>query len=142
MKQKHIFGIGVIAIAIAMIISTVGDASQYVTFEEAYSMKENGDDSKVHVVGELTRNENNEVVGLEYDPAKDPNYLAFTMVDEAKKLHKVVCYNPPASMQDFEKSEKVVLIGRVHEGQFIASEILMKCPSKYEETEIKTSASL
>jgi cytochrome c-type biogenesis protein CcmE len=31
----------------------------------------------------------------------------------------------------------VVLIGKYKDGVFVASEILMKCPSKYEEKELK-----
>jgi len=139
MKKSHIFGIIVIAIAIGIIISTAGDASTYVTFKEAFALAENGSDRKVHVIGELKKDAANEVIGVKYNPSLDPNYLAFTLVDDNKEAHEVVCYQPPASMTDFEKSEKVVVIGRVIKGKFVASEILMKCPSKYEEKELKVS---
>jgi len=33
--------------------------------------------------------------------------------------------------QDFERSEKLVLIGKMSNDTFYASKILMKCPSKY-----------
>ncbi|WP_448518190.1 cytochrome c maturation protein CcmE domain-containing protein [Rhodoflexus sp.] len=137
MKKSHIFGLVVIAIAVSIIISSAGEASQYVSFKEAFAMAADGNDAKVHVVGQLQRNPSGDVVGIIYDPHKDPNYLAFTMVDNNNEVHQVVCYNPPPSMQDFKRSEQVVVIGRVREGQFIASEILMKCPSKYEDGEIK-----
>ncbi|GAB4335252.1 MAG: hypothetical protein OHK0038_12800 [Flammeovirgaceae bacterium] len=116
----------------------MGDASQYVGFKDAYSMAQQGDDSKVHVIGMLKRNEAKEVIGLEYNPSLDPNYLSFILIDEENQEQKVVCHNPPASMKDLEKSEKIVVIGRFKEGQFVASEILMKCPSKYEEKELKS----
>lgn len=138
MKKSHILGLVVIAIAIGIIISTAGDASQYVSFKDAYAMAEGGNDAKVHVIGELKK-QGHEVVGIEYNPSQDPNYLAFRLVDENREEHKVVCYNPPASMRDFEKSEKVVVIGRAKKGgDFVASEILMKCPSKYEEKQIQS----
>jgi cytochrome c-type biogenesis protein CcmE len=137
MKKSHILAILVIGFAIFVIISTMGDASQYVGFNDAYAMSQEGDDSKVHVIGMLKRNEAKEVIGLEYNPSLDPNYLSFILIDEKNQEQKVVCYNPPASMKDLEKSEKIVVIGRVKDGQFIASEILMKCPSKYEEKELK-----
>ncbi len=140
MKKSHIFGVIVIAIAIGFIVSTAGDASQYVTFAQAFELAESGSDEKVHVVGELKKDLNNEVTGVNYQPSVDPNYLSFIVVDEDKEEHEVVCYNPPASMQDFTKSEKVVLIGQVKGEQFVASEILMKCPSKYEETEVKVTS--
>jgi cytochrome c-type biogenesis protein CcmE len=137
MKITHIVGILVIAIAIGIIVSSAGNASQYVSFKVAKEMEKNGENDKVHIVGELTKNEAKEVVGVEYEPLKDPNYLAFSVIDENKEVQKIVCYNPPASMQDFKKSEKVVVIGKYQKGVFVASEILMKCPSKYEEKELK-----
>ncbi|MCS6967790.1 MAG: cytochrome c maturation protein CcmE [Cytophagales bacterium] len=137
MKKSYILGLIIIAVAVAVIISSAGDASKYVSFREAFAMAQAGDDSKVHVVGQLQRNQAGEIIGIEYDPVKDPNYLAFMMVDNNQEVHKVVCYNPPPSMQDFKRSEQIVVVGRVKEGQFIASQILMKCPSKYEDKQIK-----
>lgn len=138
MKKSHLLAIVVIAVAIFVIVSTMGDASQYVSFKEAYDMAQVGNTSKVHVIGMLKRNHENQVVEFEYNPSIDPNYLAFVLVDEANREQKVVCYNPPASIKDLEKSEKIVVIGRFHQDQFVASEILMKCPSKYEEKQIKS----
>ncbi len=138
MKKSHIFILIVIAIAIGIIITSAGDASQYVTYQQAQALAQKGEDSKVHVVGELTRNEQGEIIGVEYDPLKDPNFLAFNLIDENKQVFRVVCYNPPPSMQDFKKSEKIVIIGKCKGQDFVASEILMKCPSKYEETKIKS----
>ncbi|MDW7693407.1 cytochrome c maturation protein CcmE [Flammeovirgaceae bacterium SG7u.111] len=140
MKTTHIIGIVVIAVAIGIIVSTAGDASQYVTFDTAFKMAKNGDDSKIHVIGELKKDASNQVVGVNYNPLKDPNYLSFKLVDDNKEEHEVVCFNPPASMRDFEHSEKVVIIGNVQEGKFVASQILMKCPSKYEDKEVQANA--
>lgn len=138
MKKSHIFILFVIAAAIGVIITSAGDASQYVTYQQALALAQKGEDSKVHVVGELTKNEQGEIIGVEYDPLKDPNFLTFNLIDESKQIFRVVCYNPPPSMQDFKKSEKIVIIGKCKGKDFIASEILMKCPSKYEETKIKS----
>ena len=55
MKKSSIVGIVVIAVAVVIIISTAGDASSYVSFDEAYEMAENGKTDKVHVVGELKK---------------------------------------------------------------------------------------
>jgi cytochrome c-type biogenesis protein CcmE len=45
-----------------------------------------------------------------------------------------------AKPQDFERSESVVLIGKVENDTFHAKEILMKCPSKYnEQNQIETT---
>lgn len=138
MKKSHIFGLVIIAIMISILVVTAGDASQYVDFKEAYGLVAEGNNAKVHVIGELQKDKNGNVIGIEYNPAKDPNYLAFTLVDDKNVAKKVVCYSPPASMRDFEKSEKVVVIGRAKgdNQEFLASEILMKCPSKYEENQL------
>jgi cytochrome c-type biogenesis protein CcmE len=137
MKITHIIGIIAIALAVGIIVSSAGNASQYVDFKQAKIIAEGGNADKVHVVGELTKDPTGKVIGVEYNPLKDPNYLAFSVIDEKKTVQKVVCYNPPPSMQDFTKSEKVVIIGKYKDNVFVASEILMKCPSKYEEKELK-----
>lgn len=137
MKLSHIIAIVVIAVGISVIISTAGNASSYVSFDEAFEMAESGDEAKVHVIGELTKDAQGDVIGVIYNPQLDPNYMEFTLTDDKNEKHKVICINPPASMQDFYKSEKVVVIGKVAGKDFVATEVLMKCPSKYEETELK-----
>ena len=42
-----------------------------------------------------------------------------------------------AQPQDFRRSEQLVLTGKMKDGVFYASNILMKCPSKYVNNEIK-----
>jgi len=39
--------------------------------------------------------------------------------------------------QDFERSEQIVLTGKMEGGEFRASKILMKCPSKYNKDEVE-----
>ena len=61
----------------------------------------------------------------------DANVFTFYMVDNKGMECKVVLHkNKP---QDFERSEQIVLIGQMNGQQFEASDILMKCPSKYNE---------
>ena len=143
MKNKYVF-VGLIAaivIAVGVIISdSVESASQYVGFEEASTMAKGGNDLKVHVIGTLPRNAQGDIVGIDYNPLKDPNFIAFRLIDEKQKEYKVVCFNPPASMSDFKRSEKVVVNGHFKEEQFIADEILLKCPSKYENNKLEASA--
>jgi len=129
MKTSHILGIIVIAVAIGIIISTAGDASTYVSFNEAEALAKDGDTKAIHVVGNLKKDENGEIVGMKYDPTIDPNHFEFVLVD-TNKVEKVVIYNSPKP-QDMEKSEKVVVVGRMDKDQFKCEKILMKCPSKY-----------
>jgi cytochrome c-type biogenesis protein CcmE len=133
MKKSHILGIIVIAIAITIIISTAGDASSYVSFKEAKELSEKGKKSKIHVVGQLKKNEIGEIVGI----VESPDKLSFTfvMVDDNAHEEKIF-YNEPVPT-DFQRSEQVVVVGSYKNSSFVADKILMKCPSKYQETEVK-----
>ena len=133
MKKSHIIGLVVIAIAIAVIISTGESASSYVTFDEAYAMSTSGDEGSIHVVGELKKNSNGQVVGV--NPSADMLSVNFVLVDDNKK-EQVVYLNQPMP-SDLLRSDKVVVIGGYKQDRFVADKVLLKCPSKYEETEIK-----
>ncbi|MES2628454.1 MAG: cytochrome c maturation protein CcmE [Bacteroidota bacterium] len=130
MKKTHIIAIIIIAVAIAAIMSTFSDSSTYADFTEAIANPQ----EEYHVVGKLDRS--SEIV---YDPQKDPNLTVFTMIDNKGKSCKV--YLNKSKPQDFERSESVVLIGKADGGNFYANEILMKCPSKYnEENKVNAAA--
>jgi len=129
MKKSYIFGIIVIAAAIMMIVSTAGDASSYVTFKDAHDMALDGNNTKIHVVGELKKSSEGEIIGL--NPSDDKLSFTFMMVDE-NGIEQEVFYNEPMPA-DFKRSEQVVVIGSFQKGTFVADKILMKCPSKYQE---------
>ena len=128
MKKAHIIGILMIAAAIVTISLAVGNTSSYVGFGEA---SENPG-KEYHVVGDWVKDK-----GLEYDPAKDPNYFAFYLEDENKDIRKVVYRNNKP--QDFERSEKIVIVGSMKDNgqEFEADNILMKCPSKYNDEQVQ-----
>lgn len=130
MKKSSIIGLVVIAIAVAVIISTSGNASSYVTFDEAKTMAVNGKSNSIHVVGELKKNSAGQVLGL--SPSSDRLSVEFTLVDDNMQ-EQVVFLNQPMP-NDLLKSEKVVVIGGYKNDRFIADKVLLKCPSKYEET--------
>jgi cytochrome c-type biogenesis protein CcmE len=132
-KKTHIFGIVIIAIAVMMIIITAGDASTYVSFTQAKKMAENGNNNKIHVVGQLKKDMSGKVEELV--PSKDMLSVSFTMIDNEGREQRVY-YNEPMP-PDLVKSEQVVVIGSFNEDLFIADKILLKCPSKYQEEEIK-----
>ena len=136
MKKSHIIGIVVIAIAVFVIISTAGDASTYVTFEEAKSISDSGDDKKVHIVGQLKKDDDGQIVGVE--PSEDKLTVTFLMVDNNQVTNKVF-YNKPMP-PDLKQSEQVVVVGQYKDDLFIANQILLKCPSKYEEESLQVSA--
>ncbi len=122
MKKIHIIGILFIAVAIGAIFITLNKTSTYASFAEATSDQ----GSEFHVVGKL--NKEKEAI---YDPKMDANLFTFYMFDNKGTECKVVLHkNKP---QDFERSEQIVLIGQMQGQEFQASDILMKCPSKYNE---------
>lgn len=136
MKKGHIIGLGIIAIAIVIIMTSIGDASSYESFGTALEMKRDGEDKPIHVVGQLKKNVNGEVVGL--NVREDKVSFTFMLVDN-EGTEQEVFYNEPVPA-DFTRSESVVVIGAYkNEEIFIADKILMKCPSKYQETEVRTA---
>jgi cytochrome c-type biogenesis protein CcmE len=137
MKTTHIILLLVIAVAIGVIISTSGDASKYVSFEEAKALAMENADEKVHVVGKLKKDAMGNIIGMNYQPSLDPNYFEFLIVDNNNKEERVVYLSPKP--QDFEKSEQIVIIGGFKGETFKADKILMKCPSKYEDKKLSST---
>ena len=120
MKKIHIVGIVIIAIAIGAIFTTLNNTSTYANFDEA--SKEQG--NEFHIVGKLDKQKESV-----YDPKADANLFSFYMIDNMGTESKVILHkNKP---QDFERSEQIVLIGKMQGTEFHATDILMKCPSKY-----------
>lgn len=138
MKPLHIVGIGVIAIAIIVIISMLGDASQYVTFDKAQQMAVNGNTNSIHVVGQLLKDPAGEVMGVRSTPDRTACY--FVLVDENNQQQEVFLNEPMPA--DLIRSEQVVVIGKYKEDLFVADKVLLKCPSKYQEEEINVSANM
>lgn len=136
MKKSHIFVVIIIAVAIGIIVATAGDASTYVSFDEAYQLASNGQAKDIHVVGSLKKNAAGDVVGI--IPGADKVSFEFLLIDE-KGREQNVLYNEPMP-PDFLRSEKVVVIGKYAGNRFVASKILLKCPSKYQDETIKTDA--
>ena len=120
MKKGHILGIVLIAVAIGAILSTLYDSSTYADFNEAFQ----NEGKEYHVVGQL--NKEKETI---YNPGENADKFSFWMVDNEGKEKQVHLYK--AKPQDFERSEQIVLIGKAQGDSFHAREILMKCPSKY-----------
>lgn len=129
MKRSHIILLVVMGAAVLTIVTAMGGSSEYVTFEVARQYP----DKKFHVVGEWVQDK-----GFVYDPLTDPNRFYFHLRDSVGQVMPVVLAD--AKPQDFEHSEKVVLIGSMANDHFAADKILMKCPSKYDdENSIKTA---
>jgi cytochrome c-type biogenesis protein CcmE len=129
MKKSSIIALLIIAAGIGLMVSMVGDYSTYETFE---SSKKNPD-KEIHVVGFLDKAQ-----PLKYEPLTDANRFEFFMKDKKGEQCKVIFKG--SKPQDFEKSEQIVLTGKMVGSEFHASTMLMKCPSKYTNDKIETKS--
>ena len=123
MKRSHIIAITVIAVAIGALVASLSDSSTYADLDQALA----NPGKEYHVVGVLDRSQ--EVI---YQPSLNASLTTFTMQDLEGRTCTV--HLAKAKPQDFERSERLVLIGKANaDGEFEARDMLMKCPSKYNE---------
>lgn len=120
MKKTHIVLIIIIAVLIGAILVMFKDAGTYASFELA----ENNSGDQFTVIGYLDKD-----ASMHFNPRS--TMFSFTAVDKLGNKSKVY-YNQPKP-QDFERSEEITMKGFATDTAFIAQEILMKCPSKYNE---------
>ena len=116
----HIIAIVLIAISIGTILSTFAESGTYASFQEAVQSP----GKEFHVSGKL--NASKEMI---YNPEINANAFSFFLIDSEGAERKVI-FNG-SKPQDFERSESVVIAGKMKGETFHADKILMKCPSKY-----------
>lgn len=113
------------AAAVAILVMSSKNFSTFATFEMASQTS-----SRVKIVGQLSIED-----PVIYEPEKNANIFTFYLIDQDGKKKKVVLNEPKP--RDFEKSEEIVVTGKLNEDDvFYASEILLKCPSKYAEEKL------
>ncbi|MES2371359.1 MAG: cytochrome c maturation protein CcmE [Bacteroidota bacterium] len=122
MKKMHIVILVCIAAAIMVLISYSGDLTTYETIASA-RQKEG---KFVNLIVKLDKDQ-----PVEYDAVKNPNYLVFNAIDTLGNNIKVIYHNNKPT--DMEKSERIVLKGKVQGDHFECKDILLKCPSKYKD---------
>lgn len=128
MKKTHIAALIFLVIAIAAIIGTVYEADTYADF--AHAREHPG--RQFHIIGELEKD-----MPIEENIEKNALFLSFYMKDQKGEQSRVIYFG--GKPQDFEKSDQVVLIGRYEQDTFVASQLLLKCPSKYNQNEFETT---
>jgi len=124
MKKIHIVALILLAGAIGMLVMSSQELSSFSTFAQAEASG-----SRVKVSGQLSKMD-----PMIYEPEKDANFFSFYLIDEAGETEKVIIRQKKPT--DFERSESVVLTGKWNENHFEASEMLLKCPSKYKNEEL------
>jgi cytochrome c-type biogenesis protein CcmE len=122
MKKSHIILLVLIAVAIVVLISYTGDLSSYETVGSAKQKP----GKFLNLIVKMDKS-----VPVEYNPVKDPNLLKFGVQDSLGGRIMVVYHNTMPT--DMEKSERLVLKGKVQGDVFECSSIVMKCPSKYKD---------
>lgn len=123
MKRSHIIAIALIAVAIAALVGSLWDSSTYADVSEAMAAP----GKEFHVVGTLDRSQ-----PVVYEPSIDPGRTHFAINDLKGRSCQVEL--EMAKPADLDRSERVVLIGHMREdGTFQAKDMLLKCPSKYNE---------
>ena len=123
MKKSYLLALLLVVVAVVLLMQTGNATSEYANFEKAAAT---GD--KVQLVGTYVKDK-----PTVHDPLTDPNYFSFYLEDVSGTEREVILLM--GKPQDFEMSESIVLTGRMKEQQFIASDIQMKCPSKYKDDE-------
>lgn len=123
MKRTHIiFLIGIAALIVALIVFSAGDFSTYETISSA----KNKPGKYVNLIAKVDKTE-----PIEYDAVNNPNYLSFYAVDSLGGKTKVIFHNSKPT--DLEKSERIVMKGKMQADHFECNDILLKCPSKYKD---------
>jgi len=120
-KKKTIFGVAIMVAFGSLLLMNFGEqVGGYMNFEQAAVSGQ-----RAHVVGEWVRDNH-----FQYDPAS--NTFSFLMKDDKGSVRKVLYNNPKPP--NFEDAESVVVEGSMDGDVFRAEHILVKCPSKYNDT--------
>lgn len=119
MKKRYLIG-GAIVVVFLIVggLSFLNSSVEYATLSKA---EESG--KKVQVTGKWVQE-----MSTHFDTEK--NTFTFYMRDEENRVAKVEYAG--AKPNNFDIATSVVAKGRYEDGVFKASEVLTKCPSKYE----------
>ena len=122
MKKTHI--IILVGIA-ALIVGLLAYSVDFSTYDTVSSAKQK-QGKYVHLIAKLDKNQ-----PIEYDAVKNPNFLSFHAIDSLGGQTKVIYRNSKPT--DLERSERIVMKGKMQGDHFECKEILLKCPSKYKD---------
>ncbi len=119
MKAKYIIT-AIIALGFIVLAYSAFDSSKIEYTDFTYAKKTG---NTVQVTGSWDKSEN-------YTYDTESNTFTFIMTDEKSNSSKVVYHG--AKPNNFDIAPMVVIKGQFENDVFMASEILTKCPSKYE----------
>ncbi len=117
MKPKLVVGVVSIVAFTSLLMYNFGNSiSSYVTFEQA------AERSNSHVVGTWDSSQ-------AYGFSRETMQFSFYMKDQDGIVRRVVYPRPKPN--NFEEATQLVVIGEMRNNVFHANDMLMKCPSKY-----------
>jgi hypothetical protein len=124
MKKSSLVILIAIAISVAVLVSFMGDLSTYETIASARQKP----GKTVTIIAHVDHRQ-----PVEYDPAKNPNYLSFQISDTLGNTAKAVCHFEKP--YDLEKADRITLKGKMEGDVFnvVKDGIQIKCPSKYKD---------
>jgi cytochrome c-type biogenesis protein CcmE len=121
MKNKYMFGGVIIVVFLGIMIYLFTQTS--VQYEGSFD--------KIMQSGKTVKATGSWVKERNYEIDKQNKIFSFFMKDDNGNVMKVMYHgNIP---NNFESSTSVVVTGKYHDGVFHATDILTKCPSKYQE---------
>ncbi|TVR28898.1 MAG: cytochrome c maturation protein CcmE [Balneolaceae bacterium] len=117
MKPKLIIGIVSIVLFTSLLMYNFGNSiSSYVNFEQA------ADRANSHVIGTWDNTQ-------DYGFSRETMQFSFHMKDQDGNVRRVVYPRPKPN--NFEQATQLVVVGELRNNVFHANDMLMKCPSKY-----------
>lgn len=121
MKNKYMFGGAIIVVFLGIMIYLFTQTN--VQYESSFV--------KVMESGRTLKATGSWVKERNYEVDKANNMFSFYMKDAQGNLMKVVYHGTIPN--NFESSTSVVVTGKYKDGNFHATDILTKCPSKYQD---------
>lgn len=128
MKNKYIFG-GAIIVLFLGIMGYLFTQSN-IKYESVFANVK-ASDKTCKATGSWVKDKN-------YEMNREQNTFSFFMKDENGDEMKVIYEGTMPN--NFETATSVVVTGSYRNGYFHAKDILTKCPSKYEQTNVQSSS--
>lgn len=120
MNIKLYIGIGAIVFFTSLLMYNFGNSiDTYVNFEQAENR------ASSHVVGTWDDTQ-------DWGFSRETMRFSFHMKDQDGNVRRVVYPRPKPN--NFEQATQLVVIGEMRDNIFYANDMLMKCPSKYNDT--------
>lgn len=121
MNIKLILGISSIVLFTSLLMYNFGNSiDTYVNFEQAT------DRGSAHVVGTWDDTQ-------DWGFSRESMRFSFYMKDEDGNVRRVIYPKPKPN--NFEQATQLVVIGEMKNDVFYANDMLMKCPSKYNDAD-------